>query len=301
MTLASKPAPFDSLPLACPIDGLPLSLQDTGVQCANAHSYDRARHGYLNLLPVQFKPSRQPGDSQEMVTARSAVLDAGIFEALARFLVGHLRAQFGSNTGNRVKNDSPVVIDAGCGDGYYSDYLMRNLATEAVEDGSAVAYRLLGVDISRPAITAACKRNAQIGWVVANNTHLPVQSAGADCILSVFGFEAWKPWAVLQKPAQFVVTVDAGSEHLLELRQILYDRVERHNEPSGPTIEAGYRLIERETLCWHHAIDDQALALKLVAMTPHVHRATNEALAELQETVVSSVTLDVVIRTWQRC
>src|SRR3546814_16844742 len=70
--------------LTCPICQAPLSALDNGVVCAANHRFDRARQGYLNLLPVQHKNSRAPGDNQAMVEARRRFLDGGPYAPLAR-------------------------------------------------------------------------------------------------------------------------------------------------------------------------------------------------------------------------
>jgi len=290
-----KANPLAVVPLACPIDGQALATgpTDTEFRCASGHTYDLARQGYLNVLPVQFKPSRAPGDSREMVAARSAVLETGLFEPLAAELVNVCRE---SSLLAHPQAEPALIIDAGCGDGYYSHYLLSRLA----EDGAETPVLFLGADISRPAILAASKRSHEIGWVVANNTQLPVLAGRADCILSVFGFEAWNAWATLQNPQQLVVTVDAGPNHLLELRQILYERVQRHVEPVAPEIDAGYQMLERRPLRWTHEVNDSTLSLNLIAMTPHIHRATPSAIRSLQMTPATEVTFDVVIRIYRR-
>ena len=63
--------------LICPLCSAPLSAVDNGAACPANHRFDRARQGYLNLLPVQHKNSRDPGDNQAMVEARRHFLDAG--------------------------------------------------------------------------------------------------------------------------------------------------------------------------------------------------------------------------------
>ena len=72
--------------LACPICSAPLSTVDNGVTCPAGHRFDRARQGYLNLLPVQHKNSRDPGDNQAMVEARRDFLNAGHYTPVARRL-----------------------------------------------------------------------------------------------------------------------------------------------------------------------------------------------------------------------
>lgn len=50
------------------------------------HRFDRARQGYLNLLPVQHKNSRDPGDNLAMVEARRDFLNAGHYAPVAKRL-----------------------------------------------------------------------------------------------------------------------------------------------------------------------------------------------------------------------
>ncbi len=46
-------------------------------RCAENHQFDCAKEGYVNLLPVQHKRSKDPGDNAEMMQARRQFLDAG--------------------------------------------------------------------------------------------------------------------------------------------------------------------------------------------------------------------------------
>ena len=69
--------------LICPICSGELHNVDNGVQCTHNHRFDRARQGYLNLLPVQHKKSLDPGDNAAMVEARRRFLDAGHYAPLA--------------------------------------------------------------------------------------------------------------------------------------------------------------------------------------------------------------------------
>ena len=43
-----------------------------------------AKEGYLNLLPVQHKHSKEPGDSKQMMLARRLFLEAGFYEPMAK-------------------------------------------------------------------------------------------------------------------------------------------------------------------------------------------------------------------------
>ena len=52
---------------SCPLCHAPLSRSDNHYSCPQRHQFDLAKEGYVNLLPVQFKRSRDPGDSAEMM------------------------------------------------------------------------------------------------------------------------------------------------------------------------------------------------------------------------------------------
>ena len=49
----------------CPICAGDLALLQDGARCPLGHQFDRARQGYINLLPVNHKGSREPGDGAE--------------------------------------------------------------------------------------------------------------------------------------------------------------------------------------------------------------------------------------------
>ena len=95
--------------LICPICSAALGALDNGVGCPAGHRFDRARQGYLNLLPVQHKNSRDPGDNLAMVEARRDFLNAGHYAPVAKRLA-ELAASY-----------APARwVDIGCGEGYYT-------------------------------------------------------------------------------------------------------------------------------------------------------------------------------------
>ena len=66
----------------CPLCQQALLLNEKSYRCENNHSFDQAKQGYVNLLPVQFKHSKEPGDNKAMVQARRAFLDKGYYQPL---------------------------------------------------------------------------------------------------------------------------------------------------------------------------------------------------------------------------
>lgn len=279
-------------PLACPIDGLVLEVAEHGLACARRHNYNVSRHGYVNLLPVRLKPSKDPGDSREMVEARRSVLDYGVFKPFAQDLSAVVCASV-----QQTGKNPPLLVDAGCGEGYYTAALSAGLRSNPATDDFAV----LGVDISKWAITAAAKRHLYAAWAVGNNKRLPVLKSAASIITSVFGFETWHPWADLQDAGQLVVTASAGPLHLIELRKLVYETVKIHEVPDdAEALAAGYRRIGDSRVEYSSQVNDPAIVANILAMTPHGHRVSASSRLSLDTTAVSELTMDIVIRVYQR-
>ena len=274
--------------LACPIDGLPLETQRAQRRCAAGHSYDMAREGYCNLLVVQHKASRDPGDSKDMVAARRRFLELGHFEPIADRTFEAARECMAAAQAGAFN-----IVDAGCGEGYYLDRLARLAA--ASPDTGAVA--LAGIDVSKWAIKSAARRKVPVTWLVANNRQPPFLPGSVDLMLCLFGFPVWEGFRKVQKPGDHVLLVDPAADHLIELRQIIYPTVNRSPPPSLAAAEAaGYRLLREEGLRYGVTLSGAEAIQDLLAMTPHAHRVPRERRNALAELASLSVTVDVAFR-----
>ena len=89
---------------SCPLCHAPLERRDNSYICPQRHQFDLAKEGYVNLLPVQFKRSRDPGDSAEMMQARRAFLDAGHYQPLRDAICAYLQTFAPTD-----------LLDIGCG------------------------------------------------------------------------------------------------------------------------------------------------------------------------------------------
>ncbi len=285
--------------LICPLDQAKLQQEDNCLRCENGHSFDIARQGYINLLPVQKKRSKDPGDSKEMIVARQNFLNAGIYqpisEKLNQLIKPLLEKQCISTEEKTTKSQStdilgrPCVIDAGCGEGYY----LQQLATDLEEH----QYNLIGLDISKWAVQAAAKRNKQITWIVGTNAHLPVEPASVDIIICMFGFYDLERFAALLKPGGIVLLAEAGTEHLIELRELIYPEVRRTPLPDiSDALNKGYKLIEERSLQFSPETLNQQQVKDLMVMTPHLYRASFEGKQKAEALTELTITADVVFR-----
>jgi 23S rRNA (guanine745-N1)-methyltransferase len=277
-------APFQTL--ACPLDGKPLQREGASWRCASGHCFDIAREGYVNLLPVQKKRSLDPGDSKEMVAARRRFLNAGhylpIAEAASRAALADL-----------PPGATASILDAGCGEGYY----LRQLAAAANADGRKLA--VLGLDISKWAVLAAAKQDPQPNWVVGSNANLPVLPGTLDRVLCMFGFPVYPEFARVLKPGGQLLQVDAGPDHLRELREIIYPTLKPQRTAEPPTPD-GFTALPGEAVRFQFELAGAEPIADLLAMTPHLYRASAEGRARAAALTMLSLTVDVRLTRFER-
>ena len=281
-------APIIPFPaLACPLDGNALEPHGASWRCAAGHSFDVASQGYVNLLPVQNKRSRDPGDSKEMIAARRRFLEAGVYQPIAQAVTEAALAGLSPES-------TAGCLDAGCGEGYY----LRQLATAAKGRGQALA--LLGLDISKWAVLAAAKQDSHTRWVVGSNANLPVLPGTLDRVLCMFGFPVYPEFARVLRPGGLLVQVDAGPDHLRELREIIYPSL-KPERPASPAAPAGFRALPAaETVRYTLALSSPEQIADLLVMTPHLYRASAEGRARATTLKHLSLTVDVRLTRFER-
>jgi 23S rRNA (guanine745-N1)-methyltransferase len=275
--------PFQAL--ACPLDGTSLHCTGSAWACASGHSFDISSLGYTNLLPVQHKRSRDPGDSKEMVAARRRFLTAGFYQPIAAAVSRAVLAGLPADA-------SIGCLDAGCGEGYY----LRQLAA-AVGNGQTLA--LLGLDISKWAVLSAAKQDRQPSWVVGSNANLPVLPGTLDRVLCMFGFPVYAEFARVLKPGGLLVQVDAGPDHLRELREIIYPSL-KPERPTDLQTPAGFSRLPTDTLRFSIELTSAEQIADLLAMTPHLFRASAEGRAAAAALTALSLSVDVRLTCFER-
>ena len=282
-------SPFQAL--ACPLDGEPLHLEGGTWRCASNHSFDVAKQGYVNLLPVQQKRSTDPGDSKAMVAARQRFLAAGeyapIAEALSQAVMSHA---------DQTQAETYCCLDAGCGEGYY----LRQLAHNVPE---LQALSLLGLDISKWAVQSAAKQDDKQApicrWVVGSNAQLPIQSASVDSVLCMFGFPVYSEFARVLKTGGQLIQVDAGPQHLRELRDIIYPTLKPTREKET-NVPEGFARRASEQICYAISLEGGDVIRDLLTMTPHLYRASAEGREKAAALDQLTLTIDAQLTVWER-
>lgn len=239
--------------LICPVCGGVLERMAGVCRCRSGHCFDIARQGYINLLPVQQKHSRNPGDTREQVLSRRAFLEAGYYAPIARTLLDTAK-----NLGI-----SGEILDVGCGEGWYSAQIAAGLQAS-----------LTGLDISKEAVRCAAARYKGATWLTATAAHIPVAEASADLVLSLFSVTLPEEFARVLKPRGYFFQVLAAQDHLLSLKSIIYPKLTMKEKDSQPDLP-GFERVESIPIRFSFTVEG-AQVENLLSMTPHVFRIGRE-------------------------
>jgi 23S rRNA (guanine745-N1)-methyltransferase len=266
---------------SCPLCHARLTRSEKSLSCPQGHQFDRAKEGYVNLLPVQHKRSRDPGDSAEMMQARRAFLDAGHYQPL-RDAVARL-------LGEKLAAPAAAILDIGCGEGYYT-------ATFAEVAGINGA-QTFGLDVSKGAIRAAAKRYTAVTFCVASSHRLPFNDASMDAVVRIYAPCKAEELARVVKPGGWVITVTPGPRHLMALKELIYDEVRLHAPHSEQL--ADFRLKQEQSVAYEMALKGDE-AVSLLQMTPFAWRAKPAVREWLAQQTEFRCQTDFSIHCWQR-
>lgn len=255
--------------IICPTCKEKLEKLNKTYKCKNNHSFDEAKSGYTNLLISKTNS----GDNQEMVNARFIFLNKGYYEPLA------LKIKEISS-----KYNNKIIVDAGCGTGYYSNFLKT-------ESNS-----VYGFDISKLAINKASKSYKNNNYFVASSMSLPIENNSTDILLTVFAPTFSNEFYRVLKDTGIFILVTPGKYHLYELKEKLYDNPYLNEEKN-------YKLdnfvpLNKENIKYKVEIIQEDI-LSLLAMTPYFYKTNPSDLDNLNVKSLS-LTLDFNIEIYKK-
>ena len=248
----------------CPLCGKSLTREEHTYRCPNRHSYDISKEGYTYLLPVNRKNSAAPGDDKGMAAARRAFLSKGYYQPLQAALC---------QLALRMTGDAPTLLDAGCGEGYYTAAIHQTLSDAGKQPRTA------GIDISKFILRSAAKRSRDIEFAVASSYHLPVADESIHLLLNCFSPLAADEFRRVLKPGGAFLYVVPAADHLWEMKQVLYDEPYRNEEKLTPY--EGFRYEEVIPVDAQITLDSQEDIHNLFQMTPYYWKTSKEGAARL--------------------
>lgn len=265
----------------CPLCHSPLEDQTTRYCCPQGHQFDRAKEGYVNLLPVQHKHSKDPGDSGEMMLARRAFLDAGHY--------GPLRERVADTLGQALDQVAGDVLDIGCGEGYYT-HTFADLA-------AARGGQCYGLDVSKTAIRFAAKRYRQARFCVASSHRLPFADGAFAAVVRIYAPCKAEELHRVVKSGGVVIAVTPAPRHLVQFKGLIYPQIKLHDVT--PESLDGFELIGESRLAYTMTLPGEQ-AVALLQMTPFAWRAKPEVWQQLAAETAFSCETDFMIRVWRK-
>lgn len=181
---------------ACPICNEALNLENTSLVCANGHNFDIAKQGYVNFL---LNMKQQKNYDKSNFENRGLILKDGLYDHILNKIV-------------EIISDLPIdtVLDAGCGEGYYSREIQKKLNK-----------KVLAFDISKDSVQLAARNdlNNAVKWFVGDLANLPMKNKSVDSILDIFSPANYHEFHRILKDEGYLIKVIPGEKHLTELRQ----------------------------------------------------------------------------------
>lgn len=260
----------------CPHCGEKLNGKNGSFMCVNGHCFDKAKSGYVNLLPPNRKNSVSPGDNKEMIQSRVRVMNKGYYKPLAE-AIGKIFAEF----------NPASVLDAGCGTGYLCGELKKSFPET----------EFIGTDISKFAIEQAAKKSKETAFAVCSSKRLPISSGSIDAVICAFAPVYEQEFSRVNSDNGLFLRVVPAKEHLFKLKEFLYDNP-RYNEEEDEAFSL-YEPLKVEYVKGEFGGDADDFNA-LVRMTPYYYHTSSDKLERLNKIDYSTVNTEFELRVFRK-
>ncbi len=248
----------------CPKCKAPLTVSGGSLRCPDGHCYDISSGGYVNLLLSNMMNSKLPGDNKLMVNARRAFLNKGFYRSLADIT---------AETVLRYADKPSVVLDAGCGEGYYTGIISEKLKN------ASVSADIFGIDISKNAVNAAAKRYKDISFAAASVFHIPMADESCDILVTMFAPYCGEEYLRVLKKGGVMIMAIPGERHLFGLKSAVYDKPYLNEVKDYPL--DGFEFLGTEKLDYTIDLTSNEDISSLFMMTPYYYKTSAEGQKRL--------------------
>ena len=249
--------------------------------CESGHSFDRAKEGYYNLLLKNSGGTH--GDNREMVLARRTFLESGAYAPLANKILDRVAA---------FVNGGDNILDGGCGEGYYTDFIERGLREKGISASVS------GFDISRDAVRYASKKNRALSLCVASSYDIPLRDASVDVFINVFSPLALSETLRVLRPGGKFIMAIPNEDHLFALKQVLYEKPYRNTVQDSAL--SGFTLISEDKVSYKLTLDTTDKIRSLFMMTPYAYRTPKSAGGRLLSMTSLTTEVEFIVFTYER-
>lgn len=264
--------------LRCPLCGGAFSRKDNSLICERRHCYDIARQGYVNFVPGQ----KESFYKKELFESRAQAFAAGVYAPVVDRLSAVLDEYVGGSC--------PVMVDAGCGEGYY---------TKAVCPQREMTR--IGFDLSKEAIKLAARGEKRAAFFAADLKRIPLRDGCADAVLDIFTPADYAEFGRILAPGGVVVKLAPRSRYLIELREAAGDLLRRKEYDGGDVERYAHEklnVLHQETITYTLDVDP-GIVFHLARMTPML---AGVEIEKLDLSAIRTITIDetLVVGTSRR-
>ncbi len=267
----------------CPVCGEKLDLLEKTYRCRNNHCFDKAKSGYVNLLLSKHIGKTVHGDNKLMVQARRDFLNKGYYFPLCQKIC---------ETVVRYSENGTVIIDAGCGEGYYTSAVKKSL------DESFINSEIYGIDISKTAVDYAAKSNKGINYAAASVFHIPVTDCSCDTLITLFAPYCGEEYRRVLKNNGIMIMAIPSENHLWELKKAVYDTP--YKNEVKPYELGGFDFLGSERVSFGMHIESQEDVQSLFSMTPYYYRTGIKEQERLSKLDNIDIQADFEVLTYRK-
>ena len=255
--------------LACPLCHCSFDIHLNSLQCKNGHCFDLSTKGYVNLAPNHHQQADKY--TAQLFQARKRIFDAGLYEPILQTII------------TLVKN-SGVIMDVGCGEGYYSNSISSQYKSS----------QIIGMDLNRDAISQAAKGCTTPAWIVGDLKKLPIGDGKVDALLNILTPADYTSFSRVITPKGKLFKVIPGSRYLCEIREGLKDRLQKNeysNQRVIDQLQNHMNIYDRIDLCNQYTLTEEQ-SRDMLRMTPMTFGLDENFLSNIH---IKSITIDLSI------
>ncbi|MBQ7786267.1 MAG: methyltransferase domain-containing protein [Clostridia bacterium] len=254
--------------LRCPICSGKMERRENSLVCGMRHCFDVARQGYVNFVPAQ----KDMFYKKELFESRAKAFEAGVFAPVV--------SRISQAIDEHVKKENPVVLDAGCGEGYYIKSICPQ--REMIR---------AGFDLSKDAVRLAAKGPKAASFFAADLKRIPMQDQTCDAVLDIFTPADYAEFGRVLRKEGVLIKLAPRSGYLKELRALAGDML-RRKEYDGSSVESyaheRMEILEQTAITYTVPVT-QETAYHLARMTPMLAGIDVE---KLDLSLISEITID---------
>lgn len=248
--------------IICPHCKAELIRYDKTYKCEQNHCFDLAKEGYLNLLPVNKKKSKSPGDNDLMIAARRHFLEQGYYNPLIEAIRNTVKEEL------NFKKKTFKALDSGCGEGFYTQHALSNINPNN---------EVYGTDISKYAVKIAAKKYKNNFFFVSSAYNLPVASQSMDVLLSVFSPNDPKEFHRVLKSDGYLIVASPAENHMKQLAELIYNDFRPHEHKIEEDLAAQFEVHLEKRISFDIYLKSAETLQALHKMTPYYYNTSKEA------------------------